>query len=215
MRDSHRSPDISNWPQNLAMQLRLLTLLFLVILVPGCASWFTYSVPPNPDTYHVGNYGWDHDSIFFRLYRTSEPAAKPSLPDITLDCRSCNLIEDPIHPQFDQTGTARVFIPEARQLLSVRLHVHGSGIDTTFVQKQPSPEFATAYYKLATPLTGRILVTQLALLCRDTLLDKPVATAQIGDELNIFGEHSRFYLVHHPLFSEPLFLLKENAVRIE
>ncbi len=211
--DSHRQPLFSSFGG--------LAALFLSFCTAGCASWFTYSVPPNPDKYHLAEHGWladarsSDDSIYFRLYRTSEPtAANPSLPTVTVDCRSCNLIEEPLPVQFDPTGTARVFIPEARQLLSVRLHIHGSGIDTTFVQKQPAPEQATSIYKLATPLKGRVLVTQLAILAPDTTLDRAICTAQIGDELNIFGERSGFYLVHHPLFHEPLYLLKENAVRI-
>ena len=191
-----------------------LTLILLVALAPGCASWFTYETPVNPDKYHVGNHGWDHDSLYFRVFRTSEPSADPSLPKITVECRSCNLVQDPLKPDFDRLGKARLYIPEARNLIGVRLHVKGSGIDTTFIQKQPSPEIATSVYHLSTPLTGRILVTQLALLYSDTTMGTSPATAQTGDELNIFGERPGFYLVHHPLFHDPLLLLKDDAVRI-
>ena len=34
-------------------------------------------------------------------------------------------------------------------------------------------------------------------------------------EFNIFGERSAFFVVHHPNFSVPLYLLKADAVRLQ
>jgi len=186
----------------------------------GCGLMARFETPRNPDVYHVGEHGWmsDHpgagDSIYFRLYKTSEPTANPSLPSMKLECASCNLFDHPIEPQFDASGNARVFIPEARNLLSVRIHIHGKGIDTTFVQKQRLPDAATAYYHLTQPLIGRVLVTQLAMLYSDTTQDSVLTSAQLSDEVNIYGEQKTFYLAHHPLFSAPVYLLKSNAVRL-
>ena len=44
--------------------------------------------------------------------------------------------------------------------------------------------------------------------------NESIDTGLPGDELNIFGESGMFYLVHHPLFSKPHYLLKSNAIRI-
>ncbi|MDP4200127.1 MAG: hypothetical protein Q8922_12190 [Bacteroidota bacterium] len=185
--------------------------LFTVFLIAsGCSS----SVPRNPDTYHVGQHGWEGDTIYFRVFRTSEPTAIPSLPKIMLECQSCNLVKKPERVIFDESGIAHVFIPETRELISARLHVKGHGIDTTFIQKQRSPTEATEHFALRDPLVGRVLVNQLALLYRDTTQDSVLTDAQVGDELNIYSERGNFFVVHHPRFAEPLYLLKEAAIRL-
>jgi hypothetical protein len=183
-------------------------------LLLGCGLAARFETPRNPDVYHIGEHGWAGDSIYFRVYQTSEPAAHPSLPKIEIECRSCNLVAAPTEVQFDAVGYTRIFFPEVRNLLSARIRVHGKGIDTTFVQKQRLPEAAAAYYHLAQPLVGRILVTQLAMLYSDTTQDSVLTSAQMADEINIFGEWKKFYLIHHPLFPGPVYLLKNNAVRL-
>jgi len=59
-----------------------------------------------------------------------------------------------------------------------------------------------------------VLLVQLGMLYTDSLQSKVATHAEPGDELNIFGETRMFYLAHHPLFSEPLYLLKNSAVRL-
>ena len=192
----HRKP--SGWV--------ILSLLSAIALLASCSG--------GTNAYHVGRQGWDADSIYLRVYKTSDSSARPGLPKMTVECRSCNLVNEPSLLNFDEQGIARIYIPEAPHLISARLHVHGHGIDTSFIQKQRPPQEAVQYYKLSQPLTGRVLVDHFALLYSDTTQDSVIANAQLGDEMNIFGEHSVFYLVHHPLFSNPLYLLKEDALRL-
>lgn len=185
---------------------------YIAIVVLALSSWACSSGNQNPDKYHIGWHRWQGDTIYVQLYKTSEPSARPSMPKIRYECLSCNLIDPPQRLLFDDSGIAPIFIPEARQLISTRLRIEGSGIDTTFIQKQRTPNQATAFFALSRPLVGRVLVNQLALLYSDTTQDSVVTTAQIGDELNIFGTVRGFYSVHHPRFTQPLLLLKENGV---
>jgi hypothetical protein len=165
--------------------------------------------------YHIGAHQWVGDSIVVRVYQTSAPSGHPSLPGITVNCLSCNLTNSPSSLTFDDSGVARIYIPEARQLLSARLHLHGSGIDTTFIQTQRAPGDATTYFHLSQPLIGRVLVERFALLYVDSTQDSVVASAIVGDELNIFADHRVFYAVQHPNFDHPLLLLKKDAVRLQ
>jgi hypothetical protein len=182
----------------------------------GCSSWWTVEPPkPNPNVYHVGEHGWSGDSIYFKVYRTADPSAKPGLKVIEVDCKSCNLINAPFKAEFDESGMTRVYIPETRQLVSARLHIRGDGIDTTFIQMQRPPKQAMDYYKLSGQLTGRVMIDQMAILYFDSTLDSAATSVEIGDELNTYASKSTsIYLVHHPNFSEPLYLFKEDAVRL-
>ncbi len=184
-------------------------LLFSGCLFCGCGS------NGNPDVYHVGAHAWSGDSIAIQIYRTSAPSEHSSLPAITVDCRSCNLTHPLMELAFNDSGMTHVFIPEALQLSSARLHLHGSGIDTTFIQTQRPIREAETFFHTSKPLIGRILVARLALLYLDTMLDSVAGSANVGDELNIYGEQSDFYTVQHPNFEKPLILLKHDAVRLE
>lgn len=170
--------------------------------------------PPNPDVYHVGTHQWVGDSIYVRIYRTSEPAANPSLPTINAECRSCNLTQPAKPLAFNPEGFTDIYFPEARQEISARIHLHGSGIDTTFIQTQRPPHEAMEYFHLSRPLVGRVLVAEFAPLYFDTTQDSVVTTADIGDELNIYRELPHFFVVQHPNFRKPLYLFKGNAVRL-
>jgi hypothetical protein len=137
------------------------------------------------------------------------------LKEADVDCKSCNLINAPIKVEFDESGMTRVYIPETRELVSARLHVRGDGIDTTFIQTQRPPQQAMEYFKLSQPLTGRVMIDQMAVLYFDSTLDSIAASVEIGDELNTYpSKSSALYLVQHPNFSQPLYLLKEDAVRL-
>ncbi|GEM_PF-2260155 len=184
----------------------LLTVLSALLF--GCGS------DGNPDVYHIGQHRWVGDSIVVHLYRTSDSLDRFSSRKLTIECKSCNLVEDPIVTRTDNEQNAHIYIPETAQEISARLHVHGGGIDTTFIQKQRSPEEAMSFYNLSRPLIGRVMVNNLAVLYRDTTQDSVMAVSLVGDELNIFATHNSFYEVHHPNFQAPLFLLKENAVRL-
>src|SRR5579871_2804935 len=147
----------------------------------------------NPDVYHIGKHGWTGDTIYVKLFRTKDPSSQSWPSKIKVKCLSCNLIERPQKIELNDSGYAHIFIPEASQLVSTRLHVEASGIDTTFIQTQRPPEQATQYYRLASPLIGRVLVEQLALLYSDSTQDSVVTSSQLGDELNIFRQDRVFY----------------------
>ncbi len=185
------------------------TATLLVLLLSACGT------SGNPDVYHVGVHEWVGDSIYVRVYRTSAPTEPASLPGIKLDCRSCNLTNSPLNLDFNDSGVAHIYIPEARQLISARLHLLGHGIDTTFIQKQRPPDEAMEYFHLVNPLVGRVLVDHFVLLYLDTTEDSVVATANVGDELNIYGGASAFYSVQHPNFAQPLYLLKLDAIQLQ
>ena len=188
-----------------------------ILLHPGIAAdllFGTGAPPKNPNEYHIGAHEWVGDSISVRVFRTAEPSANTSLPKITAECLSCNLAHPPEQLAFNSEDQAIIYFPEARQLISARMELKGSGIDTTFIQFQRPPAEAQAYFHLSRPLMGRVLVNQLAPLYLDTTQDSVVTFASKADELNIYGERSAFYLVHHPNFRKPLYLLKSNAIRL-
>ncbi len=186
--------------------------MLLCISAFGCSSWWTVEQPrPNPNVYRIAEHGWIGDSIFFHVYRTENPSTKPGLKEVEVDCLSCNLINATFKAEFNESGMTHIYIPESRQLVSTRLHIRGSGIDTTFIQKQRPPQQATEYFKLSQPLAGRVMIDQFAVLYFDSTLDSVATSAKLGDELNTYVcSSSSFNLVHHPNFSEPLYLLKDR-----
>jgi hypothetical protein len=197
-------------------------LLLTSYLLSGCSLINNFSnggfdTSKNPDVYHIGTHWWSGDTIVVHAYKTADTTAPMSARSLTVECMSCNIIEKAFDVAFDNAGNGRIYIPEARSLLSVRLHLVGKGIDTTIIHKQRPPQEATTYFGLTNPLTGRVLINQFAVLYRDTTQDSVMSNANLGDELNIYGEakpHSHFLVVHHPNFREPLYLLKEDAVRL-
>ncbi len=188
-----------------------------ILLHPGIAADLLFGTGApisNPNVYHIGAHRWVGDSISVRVYRTSEPLQNTTLPKIVARCQSCNLTHPPEQLHFSRTDRAIIYFPEARELVSARVNLKGSGIDTTFIQFQRPPAEAMTYFHLTRPLVGRVMVNQFAPLYLDTTQDSVVTSANQGDELNIYGEHSAFYVVQHPNFRKPLYLLKSNAVRL-
>ena len=206
---------------NQRMPYRGITSYLLVLtsyLISGCGlihglSNGGFDNKQNPNVYHLGDHWWSGDTIVVHAYKTADTLT-PMSASLTADCRSCNIIEKPFSVAFDDHGIGRIYIPEARSLVSTRIHLSGSGIDTTFIHKQRSPQEATAYYDLVRPLTGRVFITEFAPLYLDPKQDSIASNANVGDELNIYSESKAFYEVHHPNFREPLYLLRENAVRM-
>lgn len=169
--------------------------------------------PKNPDVYHIGAHEWSADTILVHIYKTSDSSEHVSLPRMTAECRSCNMPVNPEELSIDSADVAHIFLPQAAQSISARIRMQGKGIDTTFIQTERSPEAAMAFYHLPKPLVGRVMIEHFALLYLDTTQDSVVATANVGDELNIYGSRSAFYEVEHPNFAEPLYLLKFDAFR--
>ena len=197
-------------------------LLLTSYLISGCG-WINnisnggFNNQKNPDVYHVGEHHWAGDTIFVHVYKTSEPGVAMSGATAEVECRSCNIVTKPFNVNFDNGGNGRIYIPEARALVSTRIHVLASGIDTTIIQKQRPAQEAGEYFHLDKPLAGRVFITQFAPLYHDRTQDSVESNANVGDEVNIYSPASdttAFYEVHHPNFRQPLYLLKENAVRM-
>jgi hypothetical protein len=189
------------------MSKRLCSLGLASLLIAGCGS--------SKGVYEVVSQRWVQDSVEVRIVETADSnAAKVSLPKITIYCSSCNLVDPPRVLGFDGTGTTRVYMPETLYELEPRLHLLGSGIDTTVILHARPPELDAQFFKLSTALSGRVLATQESPLYSAGSQDSVVATARTGDQLNIFGEDGHFFFVHHPLFNAPLYLLKTNAVKL-
>ena len=181
--------------------------LTLSAVLLGCSS--------SKDVYHVRSERWVADSIEVQLFATAAPDAPTvSLPSISIFCQSCNLIDPPRDLTFDPAGTARVFMPETIQQLEPRLHLLGKGIDTTIILHALPPAEDAARYHLTQPLVGRVMLLQEAPLYATATQDSVVTSAMTGDQMNIFGDDTYFFPVHHPMFSTPLYLLKTNAVRL-
>lgn len=181
--------------------------LLVAVCFAGCSG--------SKDVYHVRSQAWVGDSIEVAVYETASPTAtQVSPPKITIYCRSCNLIDAPRELTFDAQGTAHVYMPETLYELEPRLHLLGKGIDTTIILHTAPPAVDQQRFKLGLPLVGRIMLLEESPLYASSDQDSTVTSARTGDQMNIFGEDQHFYLVHHPMFSAPLFLLKTNAARL-
>jgi hypothetical protein len=129
-------------------------------------------------------------------------------------CLSCNLVDSWWEIDLDSTGRGKIQINETNSLVSARLRVTANRCDTAVMLKQRSPKDAQAFYHLTQPLVGRVMLIQLGILYADSLQSRVASHADPGDELNIFGELRDFYLVHDPMYSTPLYLLKRSALRL-
>lgn len=181
-------------------------LLALVIFLSSCGS--------SVDIYRLQSIGWKQDSIALVVREKTGDAPVRGL-GLEVTCLTCNFHEPPWFVRTNTHGQAALLIPEAQHLVSVRLGIQGSGIDTVGVLLQPPPEVATQRHRLSTPLTGRVLMTGLSMLYADSTMDSSVATVNLQDELNMFEEGDSFYLVHHPQFSHPVYLRKLGVIRLQ
>ena len=166
------------------------------------------------DIYRLSAIDWKQDSIVLKITHKAGGGPAQGL-GLKVTCLTCNFHEPAWKVETNASGAAALLIPEARNLLSTRLGVLGSGIDTVGVLLQPSPQAATQLFNVGRPLIGRVLVTGLALLFVDSTMDSVAATAGLQDELNIFEEQTSFFLVHHPMFSHPLYMRKLGVVRLQ
>src|SRR5881227_528928 len=110
------------------LYIRTLTSYLLLLtsyLISGCGiirdvSNGGFNNQKNPDVYHVGEHRWIGDSILMHIYKTSDPAIPMSSSDVQIECRSCNIVTKPFDVSFDNFGNGKIYIPEARSLLSTR-----------------------------------------------------------------------------------------------
>jgi hypothetical protein len=136
------------------------------------------------------------------------------LSKATLTCLSCQTAIPPFPVTPDDRGEVVFDLPDAREQITTRFHLEGGDLDTALILQPPAPEVVSRQYDLPGPLAGRVLVTHLAVVYRDTSMTETVTTLEREDEANIFGENDLYYFVHHPLYNEPLVILRTHAVRI-
>jgi hypothetical protein len=176
------------------------TILCLLALLTGCGG----------DS-QTASIGWSGDKI--RLQIGNGGSGLFSKPTVT--CVSCQTAIPPFPVTTDDNGVVEFNFPDAKEQIVTRFYIEANGIDTAVILQPPSPEIATRQYSLTPPLAGRVMVTQLAIIYRDTMMDATVGTLEREDEANIFGEDTRYYFVHHPLYREPVVVLKSHAIRIQ
>ena len=157
---------------------------------------------------------WSGDSIALQVVDKQATPQPVSGLETEFECLTCNIHLEPWMIPLDQNGEARFVIPESKQLLTTRVAVRAHGIDTPAVLLQRPPEEAKAYFKLAKPLTGRVLLLGLSLLYVDTTFDSVAVSARLQDEINIYSEEPEYFVVHHPLFEHPLYLRKLGVTRV-
>jgi hypothetical protein len=184
--------------------------LYIVCL---CAALLASCSSPK-DLYRVSWIRWEGDSIALQVVDKQATPQPVAGLETEFDCLTCNLVLEPWTIPLDQNGIARFWIPEAKQMLTTRVSVRAHGIDTPAVLNQRPPEEATRYYKLAKPLTGRVLLLSMALLYVDSTYDSVAVAGRQQDEINIYSEQEEHYLVHHPLFEHPLYLRKLGTTRV-
>ena len=155
--------------------------------------------------------GWTGDKVRLAI----APAGEGLFSKPTLTCVSCVISIPPFPVSPDAAGIVEFNFPQAKEQITTRFHLDASGIDTAFILQPPAPEIAAKQYRLNAPLTGRILITYLTMVYRDTTMTDAVATLEREDEANIFGENDLYYFVHHPVYREPLVVLRSHAIRIQ
>jgi hypothetical protein len=189
----------------MSVGLRFLA-MFSLVFVFGCAREASF--------FKVSDIHWKTDSIEFALRQTDTTAGREHPGSLDVDCLNCNIIEPPSEAIVDSLGVVHLRLPEANFMLSARLRVQGRGLDTIVVLKQRSKKDAEMFYKLQTPLVGRVLITQFSILYSDSTTRQTATHTDKGDELNLFGENHEVFFVHHPLYPKPLYLPKSSGVRL-
>src|SRR5438034_5433615 len=83
------------------------------------------------DAFYISTVGWQQDSIYLMMHAKDPADAKGGLPAVTAECYSCNFIVEPITAHFVSPAKSTLLLPEAKNLLTTRLHLHTGGFDTT------------------------------------------------------------------------------------
>ena len=165
--------------------------ILLVLLVAGVVQ----SCAAPKDLYRVSYVRWSGDSVEMQLVDKRDPPQPVAGLETEFECLNCNLYIEPWEKPLDASGKVSFLIPEARQLVTTRIAVRAHGIDTPAVLHQRPPEEATRFYRLAQPLTGRVLVTSLSLLYFDSTFDSVAIAVDLQDEVNIYAEHPDHFIV--------------------
>jgi hypothetical protein len=171
------------------------TFLFLITILTGCSAHRTATL------------GWEGERIRIQV---TPPGGSP-----TLECLSCNQFIPPAPLSENSDGVAYVKVDEASNAITSKFHIEAGGLDSAFTLQPPPIEEAMKKYKLSQPLTGRIMITQLAVIYEDSTMLKRVGSLTRGDEANLFSESEVFYYIHHPAYSKPVVVLRSHAFRLQ
>lgn len=111
-------------------------------------------------------------------------------------------------------GVAYFKLEAASKTVATTFRIRGAGLDTAVILQPPDPASATSQSSLATPVEGRILVTSLAHIYKDSTMSVPIGTLERGAEANLFRENDVFYFIYHPMYNHPVVVLRSNAIRL-
>ncbi len=175
------------------------TILLFAALLAGCASHRTASI------------GWDANQVRIQM---TPPGGSSLFTKPALTCLSCNEATPTVATTFDDNGVLKFTLGEANENITHRFRLDASGIDTSLILKTPPPDVAMKRYGLSQPLIGRVLVTEFAMIYRDTTMSQTVGKLERQDEANIFSENETFFFIHHPRYKEPVVILKNSAIRM-
>ncbi|MBS1902653.1 MAG: hypothetical protein JSS75_03015 [Bacteroidetes bacterium] len=173
--------------------------LLFCALLPSCAP-----------TRHV-DARWDGDRVRFEI---TPPGGSTLLSSPSASCLSCSEVLPPIPLDENSEGVATFKLEAAQQSIATQFRVCGAGFDTAlFLQPRPEQE-ATKYYRLSSPVIGRIAATQLTHVYKDTTMSFVVGVLERGAEANLFRENDVFYFIHHPMYDHPVVVLRSSAIRL-
>lgn len=166
------------------------------------------------DLYRISYIRLSGDSVEYQVVNKAATPSPVANLETEVTCLTCNLYEETREVTLDAYGIGRLRIPETRQLLSTRLKIEAHGIDTPAVILQPDPSEATRIFSLSKPLAGRVLLTGLSVFYYDPEFDSSATQGVMQDEVNLYEEQEMHFLVHHPNFTQPLYLPKTGVVRL-
>ena len=156
--------------------------------------------------------GWEADRIRVQI---APPGGSTIFSSPSLKCVTCNEVLPPIPLSENNEGVGYVKLEEALQNITSRFRIEAGGLDSAFTLQPRSPTETNSFYKLRTPVVGRIFVTEFAHIYSDTSMTTSIGELQKTDEANLFSENAVFYFIHHPSYDHPVVLLRSQAIRLQ
>ncbi|MEP7233902.1 MAG: hypothetical protein ABI778_01280 [Ignavibacteriota bacterium] len=153
-------------------------------------------------THRSASISWEGERIRFEF-------SPPDAGSPTLRCLSCNTALPPLPLDVNGAGISYIKIDEAKDAISSRFRITGSGIDTAVVLHEQLTD------ALKAKIIGEALIVKYTIVYKDTAMTEQVGTLERQDEVNLFGESDVFYYLHHPHYSEPVVILRSHAVRMQ
>lgn len=156
--------------------------------------------------------GWEGNRIRLQI---TPPGGSTLFNSPSLRCVTCNEVLPPIPLSENNEGVAYIKLEEALQNITSRFHIEAGGLDSALVLQPRSPAESNVFYKLQTPIVGRIFMTSFAHIYADTSMTISIGELQKTDEANLFRENDVFYFIHHPSYDHPVVVLRSQAIRLQ